>query len=419
MDRSIGPAFSSTLDFTLPTPQKIQLGHAPGSALVLLTYTQTPITKIEFVFLAGKAVEPSPGVSQFTANLLDKGVPGKSAKDIVSTFDYYGAHVELSADADYATISVYSLAKHVNQLLPLVLDLITVPTFPGEELEKYRAVFMENLKVNQQKNSYLATVALRKAMFAGHAYANTVELEDAQNIKESVLKAFFNQHYAPFKIFVTGELGDAELKMLSDYFGKKPNIDSSISHPTKPDHQPRVKTLGGPGKDQASIRFGKHTLTRTHEAMGNLILLNHVLGGFFGSRLMHNIREEKGLTYGIYSSIQHLNQVSTMTIAAEVNLENVEQAITEINKELSALAQPMPPDELQKAKNHLIGSIQNDSASIFAISERVKDLELNSLDAAYYTELIHKIATATPEDLAVLASHYLTPDSFSVITVGG
>lgn len=419
MDRSIAPAFSSTLDFKFPSYQKIQVGNAPSSSLVLLPYEQTPITKIEFVFCAGKAIEPSPGMAQFTTNLLDKGVPNKSAKEIASTFDYYGAHVELSADSDYATISLYCLAAHAPTLLPLLLEMLSVPTFPTDELEKYRTVFIENLKVNQEKNSYLATVALRQALFGMHAYAHSTDVPDALNISQSSILAFFKQTFLPYKVFVTGQLAAGELQLIANFFNSRANQFKPISTRVEATHTITEVTKPGPGKDQVSIRFGKHTLRRTDAAAGELTLLNHILGGYFGSRLMHNIREEKGLTYGIYSSIQHLNQASTLTIAAEVNQENTEQALHEIKKELIDLQRPLSGEELQKAKNHLIGSIQNDNASIFSISERVRGLELNDLSTTYYTELLNKIAKATPEKLAELAMTHLQPESFSVIAVGG
>jgi zinc protease len=418
MDRSIAPAYSSTLDFKLPTPQKIQVGNASGNSIIFLPYSQTPITKLEFVFRAGRAAEPHAGLSQFTTNLLDKGIPDKSAKDIAAFFDYYGAHVELSADADYATLSLYCLAQHVSQFLPVLLDMVSAPTFPKDELEKYRAVFIENLKVNKEKNSYLASIAMRKTLFSGHPYGHSTEVEDAQAITQASIQAFFQSHFLPYKIFVTGHITDAELKMLSHYLSTNAQL-KEIDNPAIPKHNPDTILIAGPGKDQASIRLGKHTIGRTTTGISELTLLNHLLGGFFGSRLMHNIREEKGLTYGIYSSIQHLTQASSLVISAEVNKENVDEALQEIKKELTSLQALVSNDELQKSKNHLIGSIQNDNASIFAISERIKSLELNNLSARYYNDLLDSIAHANPEYLATLAYTHLNPDTFSVITVKG
>lgn len=414
MDRTLAPAFRTLVDFELPTPEKINLG-SDKPPILYLPYTQTPIVKIEFVFAAGKLYEAQPGLAQFTVNLLDKGTSSNNAKEIASTLDYYGALLELTNDADFAYISLYCLSDHIKILLPLVISILSEPSFPEEELNTYKQIFTENLKVNQGKNSYLATVALRKAIFKKHPYGRNTEIEDALRITKQHVEAFFKKHYNLLSVFVTGSINEPELSTLSKFCNGFSKTHSSQSidfiELAVEDH-----TFDGPGKDQASIRFGKITLDRKNKQIANLTLLNHILGGFFGSRLMKNIREEKGLTYGIYSSISHFKQASLFSIGAEVNTQNVEEAKREILTEISKL-QNISGEEVQIAKNHLIGSMQNDNASIFNIAERIKVVELNGLNADYYSALSKAINSCSGQELVEIAQIELNPSSLCAVVV--
>lgn len=414
MDRVTPPSFKKSLTFSLPSPERFLL---PGDVeLIYLPSSLSQAIKIEFVFRAGRIYEPGLGVAQFVSQLIDKGVPGKNAGQIAALFDYYGAHIESQAGFDFTSVSLYCLKKDVRHLLPLFIELLTEATFPEEELETYRRIFVENLKINLKKNSFLASNEIRKSLFGNHPYGLSVSVSDAEKIDNQMLKSFFDTHFSPFKIFVVGTIEEKDFDLLKRFEYRGPLSSSAPPFITTSSSVNHLD-IDGPNKTQASIRLGISTITRKHSDIGALTLTNHILGGFFGSRLMKNIREEKGLTYGIHSGIQHLNQASWLTISADVNADRVEEAIVEIKKELDLLSIFNDSAELELCKNHLIGSIQNDTATIFSVGERLKTMSLNELEQTYYNNLILSIDSATVNDIQRISSRYLSTQKIITIEV--
>jgi zinc protease len=414
MDRVTPPSFKKSLTFDLSSPERYSLSG--NTELIYLHSGLSQAVKIEFVFNAGRIYEPYLGVAQFVSQLLDKGIPGKSANQIATILDYYGAHLESQAGFDFISVALYCLKKDVKQLLPLFIGLLTEATFPEDELETYRRIFIENLKVSLQKNSFLASNEIRKKLFGDHAYGLNVSVPDAEKIDVTQLRSYFSSHFSPYKIFVVGDLEENDLNILRSY--TYPN-NSKPSTTTYSSHKNNINRndFDGPSKTQASIRLGKITINRKHSDIAGLTLANHMLGGFFGSRLMKNIREEKGLTYGIHSGIQHLNQASWLTISADVNVDKVEEAIIEIKKELDVLSCLHETDELELCKNHLIGSIQNDTATIFSVGERIKTMALNNLGDNYYSKLIAAISSTTVSDIRRISSSYMLSQEMITVAV--
>jgi zinc protease len=413
MDRVTPPLFKKSLSFELPFPERITLPK--GAEIIYLPSSLSQAVKIEFVFRAGRIHEPALGVAQFTTQLLDKGVSGKNANEIANVLDYYGAHLESNAGFDFVSVALYCLKKDVKYLLPLFLQLLTEATLPEDELETYRAIFIENLKVSLQKNSFLASNEIRKTLWGNHPYGLSVTEKDAIEINVEQLKIYFKNFFSPHKVFIVGDIELSDLKILTDY-PYKAQAKNILSTPPEI-HNAGRHDISGPNHAQASIRFGRVAIDRKHADIAGLTLINHILGGFFGSRLMKNIREEKGLTYGIHSGIQHLGQTSWLTISADVNAEKVDEAIFEIQKELAALSDFNDLEDLTLSKNHLIGSFQNDNSTIFSVADRIKNIRLNDLDQNYYQQLINTIDSIQPADVQSLSSQFLNPESFSIVAV--
>jgi zinc protease len=413
MDRTLQPAFQQSLAFTLPIPERISLSGQ--GEICYLQSSLSEAVKIEFVFEAGRYVEPQPGVAQFTAHMLDKGLPGKDANQIANVLDYYGAHLEVNAGYDFTSVSLYALRKNLKKLLPLLLSIFSEPLFPEKELDNYRKIFIENLKVNQEKNAFLAANRIRKNIFGSHPYGSNIEIADAEAIAIPLLKSFFQKNFNPFKVFIIGTIEEDDLQFLSRNINFRdtdhsPSVIPLAMIPSK------VEKLDGPNKVQASIKMGRRTIPRLHPDVAGLQLANHLLGGFFGSRLMKNIREEKGLTYGIHSSVQNLSHATSLNISADVNADKLDMALEEIQKELELLA-TLSDSELEIAKNHLIGSFQNDITTIFAAGEKIKTIILSNLPADYYQGLINSISAIQVEDIRQVSKKHLSVDGFSTVVV--
>jgi zinc protease len=418
LDRKSAPQFSALKNFQLPEPEVTKLPN--GCNLVSLDIVQQDVIKIELLFKSGKWHEPVPGVSHFTAQLLDKGVPGKTAYQIATWFDLFGASVEISAGLDFTSVTLYSLASNVEETLPLFFQLVTVPSFSLEELTQAKDIFSQNLKLNLEKNSFVASRNIRRNIFGElHPYGSTLDQDHLRAIQPDLLHEFFKSRFNLHEVYVTGKLSISTSKMLKDKLSQLNSnsfaypVDFTIS---SLDH---LQVVEKSDSIQTSLRLGKRSISRNHPDYPQLILLNHILGGYFGSRLMKNLREEKGLTYGIHSSIAAFANDSLFMIGTDVNKKDRELAISEIMNEIKALIdQPVSDAELTLARNHLLGGLQLDTANPFSVMEKVKTIRTNSLNIQFYNDLFVKISEASPYKLMELAQAYFKPETLYTVAVG-
>ena len=413
MDRTLQPAFQKSSVFVLPTPERIQ-GSGRGE-IIYLPSALGEVVKIEVVFQAGRYDDPMPGVAFFTAKMLNKGVVGKDANQIANTLDYFGAQMSSDASFDFTMVTLYALRKNLNKLLPLFLSIIKEPTFPEEELNNYRKIFIENLKISLEKNDYVGSCWIGQKIFANHPYGNTVQIEDAAKINVPLLTSFYTKHLHPFKIFITGAIEPSDLEFLLENTAFEGDTKAERNFTLEPE-SPITQAIDGPNKVQASIKMARRTIPRSHPDVPGLQLANHLLGGFFGSRLMKNIREEKGLTYGIHSYLQNYSRASILNISADVNAEKSQIALEEIAKEIGRLPD-VSEGELEIAKNHFIGSFQNEITTVFEAAQKIKTLILHGLPLDYYQNFIHRVSMIKPSDIEGITQQYLRSDGFSTVVV--
>lgn len=416
LNRTSAPTFSKTFSFELPEPQVIRLNE--GSDLVFLNGLQQEVFKIEFVFKAGKWWETKNAVSHFTATMLEKGTSGKSSSEIANLFDYYGAQIEISPGYDFTSVSLYGLKKYFDQIFPLFSEVLSQPSFEQSEFDLQKDIFLQNLKVNNEKNSFVASKLIRKNVFgSSHPYGNAIEEDDVNILSREDLRDFFTLQYQPSSVFLIGSFSDQQIQSLIQNISFAPSEVKERAFQVSPGAQNEsvVKTESV----QSSIRLAKRIVNRTHPDYFLLLLLNHILGGYFGSRLMKNIREEKGLTYGIYSSINPFKNDCLFSIGADVGKDKKELAISEIKQELLQLSQKtVSPEELTTAKNHFLGNLQLEVANPFSSLEKIKSLRLNNLGSGYYKNLFSSIDKITPKDIQTIAQKYLTLTDLFEVSVG-
>lgn len=417
LDRTIPPAFQRTTHLSLLTPELIALSKA--NQLHILRGGTQEVIRLELLAPAGRWFEPFAGVSHFTANQLDKGTKTKNSYQIASVFDALGAHVEVASGNDFITLTIYALTKNVVEVVALVLELLMEPVFPQQELDLAKSIALQNLKVNEEKTSYLAGKYFRKQIFGDHPYGSELESSSIENLERQALEKFHQQQLINFQAIVSGSVTDALAKQLQTLLKQLPAkqvVDKAAAF-TIPIATDQYKEKEG--SVQSTIRFGRRIINRQHKDFFDLLFLTHILGGYFGSRLMKNIREEKGLTYGIYASLQPLLRDAFLVIGADVNRENRALTVDEIKLELQNLIHhPVSANELEAARNHFIGSLQAEVTNAFAHGDKYKTILLNKLPFDYYQQMIHRVDAITPEDLQRTASVYFTIPSFTEVSVG-
>jgi len=418
LNRSIAPAFSKSFSFDLPKAEIVKL---PGAIdFVFLPGLQQEVFKLEVVFNAGKWYEPKSGIAHFTSILLDKGTSSKTSKEIAEVLDYYGAQIEISSGYDFVSVSLYGLKKFVREILPVFIELLSDPVFSEDELELQKKIFLQNLEINEKKTSFVASRLIRKSIFgARHPYGNSIEHGNVNAITNSELKSYFASRFLPHQIYLIGSLEAQQIRWLIEQISSLKLGSSSSKNTFAIEPGDPMQHMIKPDSVQSSIRLGMRTINRGHQDYYSLLLLNHLFGGYFGSRLMKNIREEKGLTYGIHSSLNPFRNDCLFSIGADVDKINVELTLNEIKKEIETLnLYQVKEDELDVAKSHLLGGIQLEMANPFSTFDKIKNVRLNQLGKEYYHNLFTAVKSVTPEQLQALAQKYLNTNNLSVVSVG-
>ena len=418
LDRKTPPPFNSSTSFHLLEPSVKTLAN--GLTLQFISGGEQEVVRVEIIFNAGRWTEELWGTSHFSAGLLNKGTANKSSFEIAQIFDQYGAHVEVSPGLDVVSVSIYSLVKNIQPVLQLFYEIVTGAIFPEKELRQTKSIFLQNLKVNQEKTSFVASSIIRKNLFGGnHPYGKELEEADVAKLERENLVNFYNQNFRGTHVFVSGKISESTRKLLEDTFSLLPVGKSDLRNHKSTEVSAKPVYIEKEGSSQTSIRLGKKSIMRSHTDYADVLFLNHILGGYFGSRLMKNIREEKGLSYGIYSALHALQHDSYIVIGADVNKENRVLATQEIRNEVKRLnAEEVGQHELTTARLHFIGSLQSEITTPFAHADKLKNIALNKLDKDYYQNLIHRINTITASELLLTAQKYYSEESLSEVAVG-
>lgn len=418
LDRTQAPPFQRSSAFDLHQPEKNILPN--GVPLYSIRGGDQDVIKIELTAQAGRWAEEVLGAAYFSAQLLSKGTSRKSSFEIAQIFDRFGAHLEISPGLDFASISLYSLTRNLEPALYLLQELLTDATFPDKELTQIRSIYLQNLRVNNEKTSFLASKLFRKTLFGDHhPYGIEPDEKNVNSLTRADLMAHSQRFQQGMRAFVSGKIdakGEALIHNVIGSLDAQPGTAPAAAQSKGSftnQHQPKE------GSVQASIRMGKKSIMRSHPDYADVLFVSHILGGYFGSRLMKNIREEKGLTYGIHASLHALVQDSYLAIGADVDKENVQLTIDEIKKELLRLREePIDANELETARNHFIGGLQSELTTAFAHADKIKTITLFGLDRAYYNNLIARIELIAAADIQRIAAQHLSEDSFLEVAVG-
>lgn len=379
------------------------------------------ILLIECIFRSGKWFENIPGISFFTSRMLQEGSEYMNSAEIADFFESHGARVEVHAGADLVTISVYVMKKHFPKIVSVLKDLLLHPTFPDEELEIMKEIQIQQIKVNEKKNNIRAGKEFRKLLFGeAHPYGRSLEVPDV----EKYITADNCRYYyrtlllSGMEIIISGKL-DLDIYHTLEIFSDIPVV-------SPPETNVKIQTTGLTEKriplndsSQTSIRYGRKIIAKSHKDYLSLIVLNELLGGFFGSRLMKNIREEKGFTYGIHSSLVHYFHDSYWIIGTDVRKEFSSDTMREIHREFSRLKEePVGKDELDMVRNYLMGNFLSSIETSFSLADKFKNIYFFKLGYQYYTDYLHTLRTISATTIQELANRYLTEDAFRLVMVG-
>ncbi|RDV13223.1 insulinase family protein [Pontibacter diazotrophicus] len=425
LDRTKAPETYEIDAITLQVAEVTNLNN--GARMHVIKSETQPVIRLDFVFKAGKWFENKTGASDLAAKMLLEGTLNHTAKQIADKVAFYGASFDNNHGYDRTEFTLYCLAKYVEELLPLVLDVLQNPVFPEEEYNLLKKRTTQNIKVQRQKNSYLATHSFTKQLFGDqHPYVFGFDEGDLENLTKEDLQQFYKSRFITqeLEVFACGAIDDTMQRYLEreiQHLNIQPSKASYTSSQKEETAKATEKTNLVFVEDslQSSIRMGKLFPHISHKDYLQLKVLNEVFGGYFGSRLMRNIREDKGYTYGIYSVISPKEQNSLFYIGTDVGYAVTDNTIEEIVKEIKTLQQEeIPEEELSTVKNYMLGKFLNDINTIFDQCDRYKRIVLYDLPQNHYNNFVTTIRTTTSAELLNLAKQYLLEEDLYTAVAG-
>ena len=410
------------LDLKLKPCNKFTLDN--GIPVYAIDAGEQDVLMVEWVFYAGNWYEDKNIVAATTNYLLKNGTTSKKAFAINEHFEYYGAYLNRSCYNETATVTLHCLNKHIDKLLPVVAELFMESIFPEEELATYKQNQKQKLEVNLKKCDFVGGRIIDELLYGlHHPYGKYSSAAEYDALERNELLKFYQQYYNNGKciLFVAGKLPADIEQQLNNNFGKLPFNKQPVAaaeHITTPAAEKKHFVVNDPKGVQGAIRIARHFPNRHHPDFTKVQVLNNIFGGFFGSRLMSNIREDKGYTYGIHSYIQNHLQQTAWVVSTEAGRDVCAATIEEVYKEMKVLREePVDEEELHLVRNYMIGSILGDLDGPFQIIARWKNYVLNNLTEAYFYNSIETIKTISAEELMQLAEKYLAPDAFYELTV--
>ncbi|TAE11590.1 MAG: insulinase family protein [Bacteroidetes bacterium] len=424
LNRSTPPAIYNAVDFdfVLPTCQQHVLSN--GTQVYAVNGGSQDALLLELVFDAGNWFEEKNLVAALTNFLLKNGTTTKNAFTINEEFEYYGAFLNRNCYTETANITLHCLSKHLEQLLPSVADIISNSTFPEEELALTKNNHIQKLQVNLQKCDFVANRLIDEFLYGlQHPYGKYSSTVAYQNVTRDQILDFYAKHYkhGHCKVFIGGKLPPNYLAILDAVLGQLPFTPKAFVHPTHTVSTTAQRThniINDANGVQAAIRLAIPAVNRKHPQFTTLQVTNTVFGGYFGSRLMSNIREDKGYTYGIHSYIQNHLHETALVIASEVGREVATATTEEVYKEIHLLHNELvSEEELLLVKNYTLGNVLSSLDGPFGILNRWKGYILQGFTEEYFYKSIDTIKNITPETIQQTAKTYLQPENFYELTV--
>jgi zinc protease len=422
LQRKIQPEL---LPVDLKSIPEAELFHLKNGVPVFIINAGTEeVMRVEFIFDAGQVKEDYPIVASTTNSMLLEGSLNYSAKEINSAFDFYGAFFNTFIQKHSAGLTVFFLNKHIEKILGLCSEVIFNPVFPENELINIQKKRLQSFILNREKVSTLATDKFFELVFGPtHPYGRMVFPEDFENVTPAMLKNFHNNYYAHGKmtIIISGNIHKETKEKLNKYFGEHDfaSAMADIKDITINKSGNRKEFIEKKGALQSAIRIGSETINKRHKDYNGLLVLDTVLGGYFGSRLMKNIREEKGYTYGINSSLMSLDQSGYKVILTEVGKKHTRKTIDEIYKEIRLLqTKPVGNIELEIARNYMRGEMVRMFDGPFSLAESFRSAWEFGLDNSYYYNLAEKIKTIDQDEIIDLAKTYYNIEDLYEIIAG-
>jgi zinc protease len=427
-DRSKAPVPGPPPALNLPAIQKRQLSN--GLPVWIVEMHEVPVAQVNLVVLSGSADDPAGkyGIASLTAAMLAEGAGSRSSLEIADAIEFLGADMGAASAIDSVAIRLHVPVARLQEALPIMADVALRPTFPKDELERLRQQRLTGLLQARDDPATNAALAFSRVLYGpahrfGTAAMGTATTVRAFSVED--LKAFYTSTYRPDNaaVIVVGDVTpDKVVPQLEAAFGSWKSQGGAVSHVKLPEvRQPAARTVwlvDKPGAPQSQVRIGWLGVPRSTPDYFPIQVLNTVLGGAFSSRLNLNLREKHGYTYGAASSFDMRVTPGPFAAQAGVQTDKTLESLKEFFIELNGMLQPVPADELARAKNYVALRFPGGFETTGDISRRLEEVLTYQLPETYFSSYVQQIQAVTAADVQRVAKKYIDPSRLIVVVVG-
>ncbi|MGO1245473.1 MAG: M16 family metallopeptidase [Sphingobacterium sp.] len=423
LDRKIAPAQHAINSLSLREPTSVTCKN--GLKIFVFPADEMELIKAEFVFDNIFNEPEKPLLNTCLNKMLKDGTTTRTSRQIAEEVDYLGAYLITEHSFDHASLTLYTLQRHITQLLPLVHDVLINSVFPETELDTFKRNNKQALQISLQKNEFLARKLFYNHLFGENRYGITPTESSYDELNRSDLLALYRQQTQPSNctLFLSGNITPEVLRQVREFFDY--NWENTEALPPATSIHPfdgfKSDFILDERKDalQSSIRYAMPSISRTHIDFPAVQFVNTMLGGYFGSRLMRNIREEKGYTYGISSANISLKHGGFFTLATDVGAAVTKATLHEIEQEFDNLRNiRASQEEISLVKNYMLGAVLGSVESIFSHADKFKTAYLSGMSLDYFNNHNEVIRTMDSDRAQQIANKYFDYDRLLKIVVG-
>lgn len=424
VDRTKPPMLPAPKSLKLPAIQKFVLSN--GLKVVLMEKHQVPLVQLNLTIKAGSVNDPvdKVGLASLTFDMLDEGAAGKTSLEIADAIDFLGANLRTGAGVHSSSISLHTPLSKFDDALKIMSDIVLRPDFPQKELDRKKKDRLTSLMQMHDQPTAIAGAAFGKILFGkDHPYGRMISENVIKNYSVDDLKAFYKKQFAAGNAYfvAVGDIKVDELKKkLEAAFGKwaKGDIKEEKVKEAAQVTNRVVYLIDKPGAAQSVITIGRIGAQRLTPEYNALVVMNTILGGSFTSRLNNNLREVHGYTYGASSRFAFRPIPGSFSASSSVQTEVTDKALFEFFKELSAIREPIPADELNRGKNLVALSYPGNFQSVAEVAGQLDEMIQYNLPENYFDNYVSSVLKVTNDEVTTAAKKYIVPEQMVVVVVG-
>lgn len=423
LNRKQAPGFKTIDKIDIQKAESFTLKN--GIKVYTINSGSQELTKVEFIFKAGMYYQTQPLLASATNNLLETGTKSYTANELSDNIDFFGSFFECNVSQDFSSLALYSLNKYLDKSLHYVEEIIKYPTFPKDEFDIYLSNKKQKHLVNSQKVNVIARRRFSELLFGEkHPYGVDVKTGDFDKLTLDRIKEFYKSYYhsGNCTIVASGKLPENLVDTLDQFFGKEKwgGADTIVIPKIELDTTTQQKHfVEKPDAIQSAVRIGRVLFNKKDPDYFKFQVLNTILGGYFGSRLMANIREDKGYTYGIGSGLASLVHGGYFFISTEVGTDVTNDTLKEIYKEIKLVREEeVDADELETVRNYVLGQFLRSVDGPYSLADKFKAVWEFDLGYDYFEKYFDAVKTITPKEIKDLANKYLQEKDLIELVVG-